>query len=208
MIESRLTSVDEERKTLEAEVAKLDQELGRLTAAIVKGGNLDSLVVAIKEREARKVLLSSSLEKLAASRPLPRLEARRWEAEIVRRLSDWRVVLRRHANQARHLLRTVLQDRLVFSPSEEGGVRHYCFDGRAALGRLVSGTVLPKGVVAPTGRDRTCPIQVRDFIAAVILSTTRPPRAREHDKRSDALPAFASAASTSRGKSTTPYDAG
>jgi hypothetical protein len=45
-------------------------------------------------------------------------------------------------------------------------------------------------------------------LPAVILATTRPPRAREHDKRSDALPALASAVSASRGKSTTPYDAG
>jgi hypothetical protein len=49
------------------------------------------------------------------------------------------------------MLRTLLEGRLVFTPAQNGGASVYEFGGQAALGRLLSGIVLPKGVVAPTG---------------------------------------------------------
>ena len=64
--------------------------------------------------------------------------------------------------EARQMLRTLLEGRLIFTPAQNGDASVYEFSGQVALGRLLSGVVLPKGVVAPTGSDRfrlTVPIR-------------------------------------------------
>jgi len=56
----------------------------------------------------------------------------------------------RHVSEARQMLRTLLEGRLVFTPRQNAAARVYEFSGQAALGRLLSGVVLQKVVVAPT----------------------------------------------------------
>jgi DNA invertase Pin-like site-specific DNA recombinase len=98
------------------------------------------------------------------------------EAAIEAAVHELRAIARTQISEARRLLRQVLVGRLAFTPVErppdmpqrKGPGR------RARLICEVSGVVSLDGVfadairggteVAPTGRDRTCRIQVRDFI--------------------------------------------
>ena len=71
----------------------------------------------------------------------------------------------------------VLVDRIVFRPVPrppdlppvKGHGRRarlvYEFTGEASLSKLFADLIYVSPMVAPTGRDRTCTIQVRDFIA-------------------------------------------
>src|SRR5438309_10724743 len=79
--------------------------------------------------------------------------------------------------EARGLLRAVLVGRFVFTPvtpppalpPRKGPGRKprsiYELRGEATLSGLIAGLISASSVVAPTGRDRTCRIEVRDFIA-------------------------------------------
>ena len=52
---------------------------------------------------------------------------------------------------ARQALRALVPQRLVFAPKDLDGERVYDFSGVAVLDRLLSGIVMPKALVAPTG---------------------------------------------------------
>ena len=52
------------------------------------------------------------------------------------------------------MLRTLHEGRLVFTPSQNATARVYEFSGQAAPGRLLSGVVLQKVVVAPREFNR------------------------------------------------------
>ena len=65
------------------------------------------------------------------------------------------------------MLRKVLADKIDLEPVGSGRQRGYKFRGALSLEKLIEGEAMitRPTVVAPTGRDRTCTIQVRDLIA-------------------------------------------
>ncbi len=79
--------------------------------------------------------------------------------------------------EASTLLRAVLVDRLVFTPVDrpahlpppKGPGRKprfiYELKGEGSLSKLFTDLISASSMVAPTGRARTCKIQLRDFIA-------------------------------------------
>ena len=145
-------NLDGMRAELTASLRRLDEELARLTEAIVAGGgSLPTLTAAVRDREDRKLRVSHELAALERVRDVTRLDVPRMKQDLLARLSSWRGLAMRHVSEARQMLRTLLEGRLVFTPIKDGAVRVYEFSGQAALGRLLSGIVLPKGVVAPTG---------------------------------------------------------
>ena len=81
----------------------------------------------------------------------------RWLKRLILTLSE-HVPGNNHVGQ-------LLVGRLVFTPRKDETGRYYEFVGQGIdLGGRVRRGVT-EGMVAPTGRDRTCIIQVRDFIA-------------------------------------------
>jgi hypothetical protein len=52
---------------------------------------------------------------------------------------------------ARQAFRSLVLERLTFTPKNEGGERFYVFEGMAVLDRFLAGIALPKALVAPTG---------------------------------------------------------
>ena len=98
-------------------------------------------------------------------------------AESTEHLHNWREMARQGVAEARRLLRAVLVGRFVFTPvtpppglpPRKGPGRKprliYELKGETSLSGLIAGLICASSVVAPTGRDRTCRIQVRDFIA-------------------------------------------
>ena len=148
----RLTTPDPDagkrRRTLTAKGKKLDRELARLTAALIVGGPLKTLVSAIKTAERQADQIELELGSLDGQDPLSCLDRERISNDLRARLDDWRGLLRRHVPQARQILRKLLVDRVVFTPRTD----HYEFVGPWTLGKLVSGVVdLPQGMASPTG---------------------------------------------------------
>jgi len=157
--------LDAERARLRETLTRLQTELTRLTQALVSGGHLPSIVAAVTEREAQR---SHAVQELAGLDDLEQargLDLPHVEQQLRAKLDDWRGLLSRNVAQARQALRSLVPARLTFMPTNEGNERGYAFEGMAVLDRVLAGIVLAKALVAPTGRDRTGRIQVRDFIA-------------------------------------------
>jgi len=141
-------SVVPRREALQAELAVLDEELARFTAAVAQGGDLPALITAIKAREQRKRRLQEELAGLDGLQRVASIDLRQLQTELQARLADWRDLLNRQVPVARQIIKKLLTERIVFRRREEGG---YKFKGGASPWRLISGLACTKAVVAPTG---------------------------------------------------------
>jgi hypothetical protein len=79
------------------------------------------------------------------------LDDARLRRALLARLADWRGRLTRQVVETRPILTTLLTDRMIFTAHQDSGGSWYEFRGAAILDRILTGMVLPKGVVAPTG---------------------------------------------------------
>jgi site-specific DNA recombinase len=150
-----LTSPDEARirqADLEEGLRTVEGELARYAEAIASAGSLDVILVAIKERETRRMQLRSELGQLHnQASAVPSLDASRLNHDLLERLSDWKGLLRRHTSEARQILRRLLVGRLAFRPRTGEGARYYEFRGEGSLSGILTGIVATEGLVAPTG---------------------------------------------------------
>src|SRR5262249_30005629 len=71
------------------------------------------------------------------------------EAELRSYLEQWSALLRQHVQQARQMLRKLIDGRILVHPRDGEAELEF----RCSLGRLISGLVVPKAMVAPTGFD-------------------------------------------------------
>jgi site-specific DNA recombinase len=132
---------------LRADLRTVERELLRLTNAIAAGGDLGSLLDALKARQARRDELTAALA-ARESFDVRRFDRKALEAKVDEYVKGWRALLTKRVEDGRQLLREVLAGPLRFTP--EG--RTYRFDGEAAVGRLVAGMVgLPTVLASPTG---------------------------------------------------------
>jgi hypothetical protein len=139
---------DQQREALRAELGRLEGEIARLTEAIVSGGDIASLVVALREREARCREVRAWLATVEA--PAPSVGTMRdLERRLRARLQNWKGVLRRQTAEARPLLGRLLEGRLTFTPHD--AERLYTFSGLASLGGLITGAVPSLAMVTPAG---------------------------------------------------------
>jgi hypothetical protein len=97
------------------------------------------------------------------------------ERDLQAKITDWRGHLSRNVAEARQVLRALMPTRLTFTAKEEGGERFYRFDGMAVLDRLLSGVVLPKAVVAPTGFVAVVGLDLAFSIRGVAIRHKRTP---------------------------------
>ena len=143
--------VEADRERLREASTRLQAELTRLTEALVSGGDLPSIVAAITEREAQRSRIqreSAALDQVEQARGF---DLHRAEQDLRAKLVDWRGLLARNVAQARQALRSLVPERLTFTPKNEGGERFYVFEGMAVLDRFLAGIALPKALVAPRG---------------------------------------------------------
>lgn len=140
---------NERADRLTGEADRLQRELARLSAALADGASLPSVLEAIREREARRAGIveelatverksTDSLESLDDVLP-----------EVRRRLQDWRSLLLEETAQARQMLRTLLDGRIVFTPRPE--LPAVDFAGRGDYGRLFAGLIDSQALASPAG---------------------------------------------------------
>ena len=134
----------ERQEALEADLAATETAIRKLTAAIVAGGELNSLVTALDTYECQRRDLAARLEIVSA----PRLT---FDVAVIRRtlegyLRDWQGLLRGHVHQGQQVLRRLIMGRLTFTPTESG---YYTFSGTGTVRPLLAGVV--RNVASPTG---------------------------------------------------------
>ncbi len=143
------------RDALLTRLRGVEAELVRLTDAIAAGGDLPALVQAIKEREGQRARCERDLAALDAAARAGRLDTRRTEAEIRRRLLDWQGLLARQPAEARQILQVFLVGRLTFTPIPDE--RRYALTGEGTFERLLLAVDNRSiAVVTPAGFVRSC----------------------------------------------------
>ena len=147
------------------QLGDLDRELSRLIQALAAGGDVPSVVAAIKDREQRQGSLRAQLTSLERVAHLPSLDLARLERDLTARLTEWRglLSLSRHTAQARQLLRTLLVGRLTFAPETRADGRYVQIAGTGTIGPMAAALGCPSAVASPTGFEPvsdpglTCP---------------------------------------------------
>jgi hypothetical protein len=141
-----------ERVRLERDRRKADSEIANLTAAIAAGGGeLPSVLVAIKAAEHRRQTTAARLAKLnQAGAVFTSQTGAELERQVLGKLAEWRATMRREAPEARLVLREVIADRLALAPEERHGKRVYGYRGTFSFGGLFEGLMLgPRALASP-----------------------------------------------------------
>jgi hypothetical protein len=121
------------RPSAQREIASVDQQLARLTAALADGDDLASILTRSGSRESRRATLLHELRALEQPAGSPLLDLEAAEQELRLRLADWRAMLVDANALARRMLRTLLDGRIVFTPNFEAET--CAFKGTAASRR-------------------------------------------------------------------------
>ena len=133
------------------ELSTVTAKLDRLTQAVVLGGDLPTLVAEMKALERRRAYLEAEVQNLEHVGGLSTADLHALEPELLVRLEDWRAMFRRHVLEARQMIAKILTGRVVFTPRATGAEWEVEYAAECSLGKLVSGILVPKAVVAPTG---------------------------------------------------------
>jgi hypothetical protein len=112
-------------------------------------GQVDALARALQEGEQRRVRLVRDLATLDHSSPVSADAATRVERDLRNRLKEWRQMLGRHTPLSRQIVMRLLDGKIAWTPHRDAGV--YAFTGKATYDQLLSGLVVPQGVVAVRG---------------------------------------------------------
>jgi len=139
-----------ERQRLTDEHHAVTGEIDNLTRALAVGGDLSSLVAALRRAEEQRQGLDRALSALDAHMALTPATAADLEAVALSKVAEWRATLRQAVPEARGVLRRLLTDRVRLDAVEEDDERHYRYAVRFTVGGLFEG-IVPTLVTSPTG---------------------------------------------------------
>jgi hypothetical protein len=152
------------RAPLVADLAALDVGVERLTDAINRGGDLDPLLAALRESDARRAELRQQIAAIDAEPRITTLDASAVREKLKGYVSDYRKLLRGHVPQMQQILRRLVVGKLTFTPKLKGD---YQFTGRGTVRPLLAGVI--RKLASPAGTDASECLALRgvsDLIAA------------------------------------------
>lgn len=130
---------DNQADGLQSELADVEAEIDRLTAAIAAGADVSSIVEAVKERETRRKSLAAQLAASEVAARWPQRGQDDLQRDLEARLKDWRGLFGRHVGQTRQLLRKLLVGRRIVTPDVGKKGRFASITGTGTLEPLVRG---------------------------------------------------------------------
>jgi site-specific DNA recombinase len=130
---------------LRTDLQAVEREIGNLTRAIAAGGEMESLLTALRASEQRREEVRAALASRERT-PVHGIDRAAIEAHVRLRLDDWRGLLSQRPAQGRQLLREVLAGPMTFTP---GAGRTYRFTGEASFGGLLAGEASGSTLVVP-----------------------------------------------------------
>jgi hypothetical protein len=140
-------SADAQRDALTRELRDVEHAQTRLIDAITTAGDVAALAAALKQKETSRAHLTRALAALEQRAKAGRIDPRRIEQDLVKRLTEWHKLLGQHTPIARQIVLKLVKDgRLVFTPKPEAGV--YEFEGLTVLDKLLAG-VIPQDHAVP-----------------------------------------------------------
>src|SRR5262249_17498200 len=153
----------------------LELQIARLTEAISEGGNLSSLVLALKSKDARRHEIHSLLAASKVRKAPPTSATLR--ARIHEELADWQGLLRRHPQGSRSILRTLLEGPIVCTPMP--AKRGLAFTAPISFAPVVGSLVAPTRVASPRQSEEFCSLRSGGIIEIPTMRRGRPPK-RSH----------------------------
>ncbi len=120
------------RAGLRADLAVIEGEIARLTAAIARAPDLGSLLDALRAKEQRRAAIQAELAALDGLGRVRTVDATALTPAILAKLGDWSGLVGRRVGQARQILRHLLVGRITFTPQADGMVE---FVGTRPSGR-------------------------------------------------------------------------
>jgi len=125
--------------TLRADLAALETEIARYTAAVGQAPDLASLLDALRTRERQRATLRGELDGLRRLREAGPIDRRGVERQVRAVVADWRGLMGKQVAESRRLLKGLLEGRVVFTPrADESAID---FTGRVRMGPLLVGAL-------------------------------------------------------------------
>jgi site-specific DNA recombinase len=150
----RSATADAEIPRLEKQVAKITQELRRLTKALATTDDAPHAVLEeVRVREKARMELDARLQALRAAPGALELEVRRLEREARKRASEFRRLLRRNPDEARKAVEALLDGPLKAETVDTPEGRRFHITGAAVVGPVSLGTLITT-VGDPSGNRR------------------------------------------------------
>ena len=150
LVEERREVSRQRQTALEEALRTIRTEEGRLIEAVKQGHGLDMLVTALHATQERRQALERELTSLdSPSRELA--DRQRLRAALTRRAADLHGILIRREPEARRVLQALFNERLAFTPFNEGSTRGYQFFGTGSYGGLLVGYTCPTSHGGPNG---------------------------------------------------------
>jgi DNA invertase Pin-like site-specific DNA recombinase len=137
-----------ESSSVEQRLDKLKAEAAKLAEAVAVGGNIPALLDALKAKETERQRLEERLAALQTPADSRDIEGIR--ESLLHAAREWHRTLTRHPAQARTMVQTLLDGRLLMRPKQDEDGVYYEFSGVGTLLPIVSG-IVPHNLASPTG---------------------------------------------------------
>jgi hypothetical protein len=138
------------RERVQRDLAATQRKAKNLADAIACGGEMEPLLVALREQNARADALATESAQLENARPVA-ADARRTLAAVKKRLGELSNLLHRGGVEARPVVAAVLgSERLVATPVVVDGSRHWQLTGHISCGYLVCNVVKESSGLCPS----------------------------------------------------------
>jgi DNA invertase Pin-like site-specific DNA recombinase len=146
-------SAERERSRLDKERRTVTREIENLTRAVALGGDLRSLISALRQAEVRQAKMDAALRAIDEPSIVTPRSAKELKTQVLAKVSAWRTELRQDAAAARRVLRRLIANRIKLQPVQQGDRRVYRYSGTFTIGGLFEGTMCPKLLASPRGNS-------------------------------------------------------
>jgi site-specific DNA recombinase len=150
-LEPAKANVRTDRAASAQALERVETEIANLTAAIVAGGELSTLIAALKAREAERDRLQKQLAQARVTERRVEVTPTRLREELAARFADWRGVLRRQPQLARQIVKKLVDGPIRFTPKRDATGRGYFeFEAEGTFAKML-GNLGSISVASPTG---------------------------------------------------------
>lgn len=164
--ELRPANGNAERERLDRDRRSAASEIDNLTRALALGGDLQSLVDALRHAETRRTQIDAALRAIDERAAFTPRAVKDLRAQVLAKVADWRTTLRQDASEARTVLRHLIANRITLKAIQRGGERVYRYSGTFSIGGLFEGTICPIALASPAGIEPYWTIAREGLIAA------------------------------------------
>jgi site-specific DNA recombinase len=137
----------EVRRALEADLHRVEGRIANLTEAVAAGGEVKSLIAAIRTAEREQQNIRDRLEHAEGLQKAGAAwDESAYRERVLALLDDWQGALKAAPQIARQILRKLLVTDITVTPGENAAGRWFKYEAQGTFRRIWSGTMGPGGM--------------------------------------------------------------